>query len=149
MQRQVHVRSELTKEEPRASRSEKYFAMSPLAVMANKVAPACLGRRETLSGILQDSSAADLVGVTLGSAGGISFDVLDGLLGIAGHIEGITGSLGNGETEIESNAAWHSTKSDNDTPRLVNSKLADTIALTHRLGSQERVLEAQRRRSER
>jgi hypothetical protein len=135
-------RNAYIEEEPGASRAKKDFAMLPLAVVAPEVAPGGLGRVETLTRVLEDGSSADFVGFAFSNTCLVGFDVLDGLLGVAGYIESITWCLGDGETEVQGDAAWDGTKTDYDTPHLVDSELADARAVSDGLRGRERVLEA-------
>jgi hypothetical protein len=112
-----------------------------LAVVAPEVGPAGLGRIQTLARVLEDSSTADLIRLALTFTRSVSLDVLDGLLGVTCNIEGVARSFRDGETEVESNAARHSTEADDDTPHLVHSKLAHTVAKVDRLGGLEGVFE--------
>lgn len=66
----------------------------------------------------------------------------DGLLNIALNIESVARSLWDGKTEVKSNATWDGTETDKDTPHLVDSKTADTTAVTVSSGGSERTLEA-------
>jgi len=63
-----------------------------------EVAPAGLGDLEVRLGAGVDLSTGDLVGVALTLSGHVGLDVLVGLLNVTGDIEGVTGSLGDGET---------------------------------------------------
>lgn len=131
-----------SQEKPRTSSTKENLAVLPLAVVVYEVSPAGLWWLETDSSILKSGSAVDLVGVTLGVAKLVSFDILAGLVDITSDIEGIAGSLRNGETEVKRHAAWHSTETNDDTPHLVNGKLANTTTFGNGFGRLERFLEA-------
>ena len=66
--------------------------------MLAEVAPAGLGDLEVGLGAGVDLSTGDLVGVTLTLAINVGLDVLVSLLNVTGDVEGITGSLRDGET---------------------------------------------------
>jgi hypothetical protein len=136
------VEGYLTEEEPGPGRSKKDLSMSPLAVVVPEIGPASLGGIEALARVLEDSGTADFVRLALTLAKAVGLDILHGFLRVAGNIESVPRSFGDGKTEVKSNASRDSTKPDNDTPHLVDGKLADTIAKVNRLGSLERVVEA-------
>lgn len=72
----------------------------------------------------------------------VGLDILHGLLQVASHVEGVARSLGDRETEIQGNAARNGAEADDDTPHLVDRKLANTVTLSHGLGRLKRPLEA-------
>ena len=115
--------------------------MPPGAVVGPEVSPAGLGRVEADASILQNSRTVNLVRVTLWLALDVGLDILTGLVDITGNIKGVARSLGDGQTEVESNASWNGTEADDDTPHLVNSKSTDTVAGRHSLGRQQGLLE--------
>lgn len=83
----------------------------------------------------------DLVRLALRDAGHVGLDIAAGLGDIAGNIEGVTGSLGDGKTVVESNAARDGTETDDDTPHLVSGEKAITLASALALGRLEGALE--------
>ena len=111
--------------------------MLPLAVVASKVSPAGLWWVEADASILKNGGAVNLIWMTLVLAQLVSLNIRAGLVDIASNVEGVAGSLRDGETEVKSNTAGHGAETNNDTPHLVNSKLADTIAISDRLGGLE------------
>lgn len=66
--------------------------------MAAEVAEAGLGDLELLAGILLSSDTANFIRVALALSVDISLDIVVGLLDIAGNVEGVTGSFGDGKT---------------------------------------------------
>ena len=114
------------KEEPRTSSSEKDLSVLPLTVVSPEVGPRCFRDCELVGGVANGSGVSDLVWVSTWLVGHVGLDVRAGLDDIAGDIEGVTRSLGNGQTVVEGNAAWDSTETDDDTPHLVNGKTANT-----------------------
>jgi hypothetical protein len=84
-------------------------------------------------------------------------NVLTSLLNITGNIESVSGSLRDGKTVVEGNAAWNGAETTfssqrrmpfgrrdlhDNTPHLVNSKLAFTLAGGSLGTEKERLLEA-------
>ena len=72
----------------------------------------------------------------------VCLDIFDGLLGIPSNVEGVARSFGNGETEVQGDAARNGTKTDDHSPHLVNGKQADAIAGRNVLGCEKRLFEA-------
>ncbi len=94
---------ELTIEQkPRTSRSEQNTSVLPFAVEGDEVLEGCLWDLEFV-GLSDGLSTAELVWLSLVLALHICGHILTGLLNIAGNIEGITRSLGDGKTVVESN----------------------------------------------
>src|ERR1700753_4208181 len=46
------------------------------------------------------------------------------------------------QTEVQGDAAWNGTKTDDNTPHLINCQLANTVAFSNSLGSFQGVVEA-------
>ena len=128
-------------EEPRTSGTEKDFAVLPGAVVGHEVGPGRLGDLEVVGGVADGLGTNDLVGDTLVLVVHVGLDVRAGLNDISRHIEGVTGSLGNGETIVEGDAARDGTETDNHTPHLVNGKTTDTTALGDSGGGLKGLLE--------
>ena len=129
-------------EEPGASSTEEDLSVFPLTVVAKEVRPRCLGNFHARSSITHLVDAGDLVRDTLGRGGEVGLDIGTGLDNVAGNVEGVARSLGNGQTVVESNATRHGTEADDHTPHLVDSDAADSTARADLRGSQERLLEA-------
>ena len=115
-------------EEPGASSSEKNLSVSPLTDVAEEVLPGWLWGLELRSGVTHSGDTGDLIRNTLSGTRKVGLDIRATLDNIAGDIESVARSLWDGETEVEGNASWNSTHSNDDTPHLVDSKVADTIA---------------------
>jgi hypothetical protein len=81
-----------------------------------------------LVGLLETLDTGNLIGVSLWLTLDVSLDILAGLLGIAGDIEGVAGSFGDGETIVESDTTGHGTEADDGTPHLVGSLCANASA---------------------
>lgn len=95
--------------------------MSPLAVVAPEVGPAGLRGIETLTRVLKDGGTADLVWLAFMLTRLVGLNIRNGLLRIAGNIKSVARSLRDGETEVQGNATGNGTKTDDNTPHLVNS----------------------------
>ena len=115
--------------------------MLPLGVVAAKVLPTGLGDLKPTLGVLDDGNTSDLVGMTLGFTLDVSLGVFTGLLNIASHIEGVPRRLGDGQTEVESNASRNSAETDDDTPHLVNGQTANTATGSGSFGGHQGFLE--------
>lgn len=128
-------------EEPGASRSEKHLSVLPLRVVAVEVTPGSLRGHEVLAGN-ETLGVGDLIRVAGVLAVNVSLGVGTGLDNIALDVEGVAGSLGDGETVVKGNASGDSAETDDDAPHLVHSKTTDTIAVLDGLGGLERLFEA-------
>jgi hypothetical protein len=60
--------------------------------------------------LLDGGDTLDLIWVTLVLSLNVGAHILSGLLNITCDIESVTGSLGDGETVVESNATWDGTE---------------------------------------
>lgn len=109
--------------------------------MAPEVGPGSLGDLELTGSSSLGSSASDLIRVAVVLAVEVGLGVSVGLDNVTGNVEGVARSLGDGKTVVESNASGNGTETNDDTPHLVNGKLADTVASSRVLGSQKRLLE--------
>ena len=110
--------------------------------MAGKVGPRGLGDLELTGSSLTSLDAGDLIGLAVRLAVEVSLGVGVGLDDIAGDIEGVTRSLGDGKAVVEGNASGDGTETNDDTPHLVNGKLADTVTSGGVLAAEEGLLEA-------
>jgi hypothetical protein len=91
---------------------------------------------------LHGGDASDLVGVAFGLRREVGLDVRVSLDDIAGDIEGVAGSLGNGQAVVEGNAARHGAEADDNAPHLVDSNTTDAAALVDCISGEKRLLEA-------
>lgn len=115
-------------EEPGTCRSKKDFAVLPLTDVRKEVGPRCLGGLELRSSLAHGGHAGHFIRNTFSSARKVGLDVRTTLDDIARDVKSVSRSLRDGQTEVESNAAWHCTHSNDDTPHLVDSNVADSIA---------------------
>jgi len=129
-------------EEPRTSSTEQDLSVLPLGVVAEKVTEGGLGDVELTGVVAHGLNTGDLIWNTLGLAGDVCLDIGAGLDDIAADIESVTRSLGDGKTVVKGNAARNGTKTDDDTPHLVDSERADTVAGGRVLASDKGLLEA-------
>jgi len=130
------------KQEPRTSGANEGLGVLPLAVVTEEICPAGLGNLKSVAVVLNCLDTLDLVGNTLGLAGNVSFDIGAGLDDIAGDIKGVAGGFGDCQTIVESNAPWNRTETDDNTPHLVGSKLANAGTGLVAGGGLKRLLEA-------
>lgn len=128
-------------EEPGTGGTEEDLAVLPLAVVAAEVAPGSLGGSKTVASVLDTSDTDGLVGLALSLASEVGLGVLITLDNVAGNIEGVARSLGDGKTEVQGDAARNSAEADDNTPHLVDGETADTTAVGDGRSSQERLLE--------
>nr|POE48707.1 hypothetical protein CFP56_38803 [Quercus suber] len=137
-------------EEPRARCSKQDLAVLPLAVVGDEVAERSLRDDDLRSRLAHGLDARDLVGDTLGGSGQVGLDVGTTLDDVPGDIEGVAGSLGDGEAVVEGDAAGDGTEADDDTPHLVDRDTAHAAAVglgrdgAHLQGRLERALEPSR-----
>lgn len=100
-----------TKEEPRSSCTEEDLSIFPLAIMVEEVLHGSFGDLKGFLSLGHGSGTPDLIWVALGLAVHICVDVVASLLNVTGDVESVAGSLGDGESVVESDAAGNSTKS--------------------------------------
>lgn len=136
-------------QEPGRGSSEQDLSVLPLADVTAEVPPRWLRDVHLRSRVAHGGDTGDLIWNTLSSSTEVGLNIGASLDDIAGDIEGVTRSLRDGQTEVEGNATWHGTHTDDDTPDLVHSNQAH--AVTSSLlglgvrsvdGSDERLLEA-------
>lgn len=130
--------------EPGASSAEQEEEVLRLAVVSAEVLEARLGNGDlNLSGLL-GLDPGDFVDVTLTKlAASIGLDVKGSLFYVSSHIEGVARGLGDGETEIKSEAARHSTEPNQGPPHFVDGDGADASAGGIGGGRGQRLLEAE------
>ena len=87
-------------------------------------------------------NALNLVWVALCLSFQVRLGVLACLFDVTGDIKSVTRSLRNSETIVESNATWDGTKTNYNSPHLVNSKLADASASSGGRTGDKRFFEA-------
>jgi hypothetical protein len=75
-----------------------------------EVGPRSLGSLELSSGLLHGGNTLDLVWVTLALSLHVSSNIISSLLDITSDIEGVSRSLGDGKTVVESNATGNGTE---------------------------------------
>lgn len=97
-------------EEPRPCCAEKEFSKPPLAVIRNEIVQGCLGDNEISGSFSQGCDAGDFIWVAFGSARHVSIDIRVCFLNITSDVESVTWGLWDGETVVESNAAWYRTE---------------------------------------
>jgi len=128
-------------EEPRTSSSEKDLSVLPLAVVAPEVAEGTLWNGKLVGVVADGLDTGNLIWNTLWLVVEVRLDVGASLDDIARDIKGVTRSLWDGKTVVESDATWNGTHSDDDTPHLVDGKTADTTTVGNRRTALERLPE--------
>jgi hypothetical protein len=131
------------KDEPRHGSTKQDLAVPELAVEAEEVLERGLGDIELGATLLTGSNLHQLVGVAVAMlAGKVLLGVLVGLLDITGNVEGVTRSLGDSETEVQSDTGGDNTDTDQSTPHPVDGNLAFAVAGSIVAGLVDLVLEA-------
>ena len=130
-------------EAPREGGTGEELGVLGHAVVADEVAEAGLVDGQGLGSILLGGDTGNLVGVTLVLAAHVGLDVRVGLLDVTSDVEGVAGSLGDGQTVVEGDDTGDGTETDEDSPHLVNSEAADASAVGLLGGGEERLLEAE------
>lgn len=100
------------KGEPRPGSTEQNLSVLPLTKVVTEVGPACLGNFD----LVGDHA---VVRNGFGSLDGL-IDILESLLHVAFDIEGETGCFGDGESEVKRYATGHTSKTDEETPAVVD-----------------------------
>lgn len=72
----------------------------------------------------------------------VGFDIFDSLFSVTSNIEGVSRCLRDGQSEVQSDTAWHSAESDDNSPSLVHRILTDAGTVLVTLRSLERVFES-------
>lgn len=129
-------------EEPGTGRTEKNLAILPLGVVGEEVLPRGLGNLELGRLLLHGLDTGNLIGNTLVLASLVGLDVGTSLDNITSDIEGVAGSLRDGQTVVEGNAAGDGAETNDDTPHLVDGQTADASAGGRGGGALKRLLEA-------
>jgi hypothetical protein len=128
-------------EEPWHSSSEQDLAVPDLAVETEEVLEGGLGNLELSNRLLAAGDLGDLIGIALTVlARDVLLSIDGGLLDVAGNIEGVAGSLGNGEAVVEGKAGRDDTDTDESAPHLVDSNRAVASAGVVTTGGLERAL---------
>jgi hypothetical protein len=113
------------KDEPGHGSAKEDLAVPDLAVEAEEVLKRSLGDIELGACLLTGGNLRQLVGVSVTVlAGKVLLGVLIGLLNITGDVESVTGGFGDGEAEVQSDAGWHNTDTNQSTPHSVDGDLA-------------------------
>lgn len=110
--------------------------------MGDEVTPGGFGNLHLGRVLANALDAANLVRDTLGLGRQVGLDIRTALDDIAGDVEGVAGSLGDGEAEVEGDAARNGTETNDHTPHLVDSDTADTTALARCTRCKKRLFEA-------
>ena len=131
------------KEAPRESSTGEKHGVLALGVVTEEVSPAGLGDLHLLLGLLLGGDAGNLIGVALGLTLLKGFNVVTGLLNVTSNVEGVAGSLGDGQAVVEGDAAGDGTHANDGTPHLINGDGAVSGAGTQGRGSLEGLLETE------
>ena len=112
--------------EPRPGSAEQDLSVLPLTEVVAEISPRGLGNIDLLGNDAVIGTGLDtLVG---------TFDVLNSPLHVPFDIESETRGLGDGKTEVESDNTGHASKTDEETPAVVDGfgrrgRLAEDLAL--------------------
>jgi hypothetical protein len=109
----VETKDAYVKSEPGPGSTEQYLSVLPLSEVPTEVSPGSLGDIDLVSDEAVVWTSLDALPV--------SIDILDCLLHVTLDIEGETGCLWDGKTEVEGDAAGNASETDEETPAVINS----------------------------